>query len=99
MLVIRTPRLHHAANRGRAGAYRLTSLPGAGILPGREVNDTVHIGKLSTAVARYLRDDDRGQGLAEYALILGLIAVVAIIALLFLGNGVSGALSTVGNAM
>ncbi len=28
----------------------------------------------------------RGQGLAEYALILALIAVVAIVALMFLGN-------------
>jgi Flp pilus assembly pilin Flp len=38
----------------------------------------------------------RGQGLAEYALILALIAIVAIIALIFLGNLVSGILSTVG---
>jgi Flp pilus assembly pilin Flp len=75
------------------------SLAGAGILPRREVNDTVHIQNLLTAVARHSSDDDRGQGLAEYALILGLIAVVSIIALLFLGNGISGALSTVGDAM
>ena len=32
----------------------------------------------------------RGQGLAEYALILGLIAIVAIIALAFLGTSISG---------
>ena len=42
---------------------------------------------------------EEGQGLAEYALILALIAIVAIVALLFLGNGISGALSTVGDAM
>ena len=30
--------------------------------------------------------DQRGQGLAEYALILGLIAVVAIVSLMFLGD-------------
>jgi pilus assembly protein Flp/PilA len=42
-----------------------------------------------------LRDDD-GQGLAEYALILALIAIVAIIALLFLGGQVSTILSQVG---
>ncbi len=44
------------------------------------------------------RNDD-GQGLAEYALILALIAIIAIIALIFLGNQVSGVLSTVGNSI
>ena len=43
-----------------------------------------------------LNRDERGQGLAEYALILALIAIVAIIALIFLGTQVSGILSTVG---
>ena len=42
---------------------------------------------------------ERGQGLAEYALILALIAIVAIIALLFLGGQVSTILSTVGNSV
>ncbi|HEY7524918.1 MAG TPA: hypothetical protein VH813_00775 [Candidatus Limnocylindrales bacterium] len=41
----------------------------------------------------------RGQGLAEYALILALVAIVAIIALFFLGNQVSQALSDVGNSI
>lgn len=36
---------------------------------------------------------DRGQGLAEYALILALIAIVAILALIFLGTQVSSILS------
>jgi len=40
-----------------------------------------------------------GQGLAEYALILALIAIVAIIALLFLGGQVSAILSDVGNSV
>jgi pilus assembly protein Flp/PilA len=44
----------------------------------------------------WLAPDDEGQGLAEYALILSLIAIVAIIALLFLGSQVSEILSTVG---
>ncbi len=35
-------------------------------------------------------DEQRGQGLAEYALILGLIAIVAIVSLIFLGTSVSG---------
>ena len=37
-----------------------------------------------------------GQGLAEYALILALIAIVAIVALLFLGSQIAGVLSTIG---
>ena len=48
------------------------------------------------ALIRLVRPDEDGQGLAEYALILALIAIVAIIALIFLGNQVSGILSTVG---
>ncbi len=43
--------------------------------------------------------DEEGQGLAEYALILVLIAIVAIVALIFLGGQVSTILSTVGNSV
>jgi pilus assembly protein Flp/PilA len=42
---------------------------------------------------------DEGQGLAEYALILALIAIVAILALIFLGSQISSQLSTVGNSI
>ena len=42
---------------------------------------------------------ETGQGLAEYALILALIAIVAILALLFLGGQISTILSTVGNSV
>jgi pilus assembly protein Flp/PilA len=41
-------------------------------------------------------DREEGQGLAEYALILALIAVVAIAALIFLGNQVNSILSYIG---
>ena len=41
----------------------------------------------------------KGQGLAEYALILALIAIVAIIALIFLGTQVSDKLSQVGTSI
>jgi len=37
--------------------------------------------------------------LAEYALILGLIAIIAIVALQFLGSGISGTLSGVGMSL
>ena len=43
--------------------------------------------------------DEEGQSLAEYALILALIAVVAIAALLFLGGQINTILSTIGAAI
>ncbi len=39
---------------------------------------------------------EEGQGLAEYSLILMLIAMVAVLALLFLGSQIAGMLSNVG---
>jgi len=41
-------------------------------------------------------ESNKGQSLAEYALILALIAVVAIAALLFLGGQISAILSQIG---
>jgi len=41
-------------------------------------------------------NEERGQGLAEYALILALIAIIAILALIFLGAQISQILSTIG---
>jgi Flp pilus assembly pilin Flp len=46
-----------------------------------------------------MRSDEHGQGLAEYALNLALIAVIAIIALIFLGTQISDKLSVIGNAL
>ena len=46
-----------------------------------------------------LRGDEDGQGLAEYALILALIAVIAIVSLIFLGSQISDKLSVIGNAV
>ena len=43
--------------------------------------------------------DVEGQGLAEYALILALIAILAIVALIFLGGQISKVLSTVGKSI
>ena len=42
---------------------------------------------------------EKGQGLAEYALILALIAVLCIVAVLFLSGAIQGILSTVGSAI
>ena len=41
----------------------------------------------------------RGQGLAEYALLLALIAVVAIVALIFLGDEIAGIFSRIGESI
>ena len=43
-----------------------------------------------------MQRDEEGQGLAEYALILALIAIIAIAALIFLGEQISDILSTIG---
>lgn len=40
-----------------------------------------------------------GQGLAEYALLLALIAIVAVAAIVFLGNQISAFIQAVGNAL
>jgi pilus assembly protein Flp/PilA len=51
--------------------------------------------------ARVTRDPsaDDGQGLAEYALILALIAIIAIAALIFLGGQISSKLSYIGDTL
>ena len=46
-----------------------------------------------------LCDREDGQGLAEYALILVLVALVAIVALMFLGGQISGLLTNVGTSI
>jgi Flp pilus assembly pilin Flp len=42
---------------------------------------------------------EAGQGLVEYALVIALVAVMAIVALMFLGDQVSTTLSTVGGQL
>jgi pilus assembly protein Flp/PilA len=53
---------------------------------------------MSTLIDHLTARED-GQGLAEYALILVLIALVAIVALVFLGGQLKTILSTVGNSV
>ena len=54
---------------------------------------------LQVQLARVFKDDEEGQGLTEYALILALIAVVAIAALTLLGGKVTSVLSTIANSL
>lgn len=50
-------------------------------------------------LARRARDE-KGQGLAEYALILGLVAVVAILALMTVGQDIKDLVfTTIGDAL
>lgn len=51
------------------------------------------------ATFRSILADDQGQGLAEYGLILGLIAVLCIAAVLFLSGKIQGVLNNVGNSI
>jgi pilus assembly protein Flp/PilA len=57
-----------------------------------------HMALIQSILALFSQDEE-GQGLAEYALILALIAIVAILALIFLGGQISGILSNVGNSV
>ena len=54
---------------------------------------------MKLAFFRAFEDDERGQGLTEYALILALIAVVAIAALHFLSDGVRSELTSVATSL
>jgi pilus assembly protein Flp/PilA len=42
---------------------------------------------------------EEGQGLAEYALILALVAILAIVALLFMGGRISATMSFLGSSV
>jgi pilus assembly protein Flp/PilA len=47
-------------------------------------------------MVNYLKIKEEGQGLAEYALILVLVAIVCVAALIFLGGSINNVLSNVG---
>jgi len=67
-------------------------------VPRKEVIAAV-LTKLTILARSVLASDDDGQGLAEYALILALIAIVAIVALLFLGTQISDKLTVISNEL
>ena len=50
---------------------------------------------ISTLLTRFHREDEEGQTLVEYGLLLALIAIIVIVALLFLGPIVSQIFSNV----
>lgn len=53
---------------------------------------------MTTAIRNVLADD-AGQGLAEYGLILGLVAVLCIAAVTFLSGNIKTVLSNVGSSI
>ena len=54
---------------------------------------------LITWLSATVRRDEDGQGLAEYALILALIAIVVIAAVIFLGGQINTIMSNVGTSI
>ena len=53
---------------------------------------------MKLSVMRFLRRQS-GQGLAEYALILALVGVAAIVAVTFMGGSINTMMSDLGNAL
>jgi pilus assembly protein Flp/PilA len=52
---------------------------------------------ISTLLARFQSEDEDGQTLVEYGLLLALIAIIVIVALLFLGPIISEIFQNVGS--
>lgn len=59
---------------------------------------TIQVSQLQAFITG-LRRDESGQGLAEYALILVLIAILSIFALTVIGGQISGELSRIGTSV
>ena len=84
---------------GARGADGAVVLP-TGHPPGKEVmRSVIQFGLTWLDRLRSRLANEDGQGLAEYALILGLIAMVAIIALIFMGGQISDKLTVVGDTL
>jgi pilus assembly protein Flp/PilA len=54
---------------------------------------------ISTLLSKVRRDDEEGQTLVEYGLLLALIAIIVIVALIFLGPIVSRIFQNVGTSI
>jgi pilus assembly protein Flp/PilA len=54
---------------------------------------------ISNLLARIRREDEEGQTLVEYGLLLALIAIIVIVALLFLGPIISELFQNVGTTL
>lgn len=54
---------------------------------------------ISNLLVRFQREDEEGQTLVEYGLLLALIAIIVIVALIFLGPIVSRLFQNVGTSL
>lgn len=54
---------------------------------------------ISNLLARFQREDEEGQTLVEYGLLLALIAIIVIVALLFLGPIISNLFQNVATTL
>jgi pilus assembly protein Flp/PilA len=54
---------------------------------------------ISNLLARFQREDEEGQTLVEYGLLLALIAIIVIVALIFLGPIISQLFQNVGTTL
>jgi pilus assembly protein Flp/PilA len=62
------------------------------------MNALVAVRMASSSVTARTRSE-RGASMVEYALLVGLIAVVAVVAITFLGGGISGLFNSANNAV
>jgi pilus assembly protein Flp/PilA len=53
----------------------------------------------STAFPTSLINDDSGQGLAEYGIVLGFVAVLCVAAVVFIGDQLKGNLNSIGSSI
>ena len=66
---------------------------------GKEVTHHMIKDFISTLLARFQSKDEEGQTLVEYGLLLALIAIIVIVALIFLGPIISELFQNVGTTM
>lgn len=55
--------------------------------------------KLMIALQNMINESEEGQGLAEYGLILALVAVVCVVAVTALGTSISGTLTSIAGSI
>ena len=66
---------------------------------GKEVPTQMIKNFISTLLARFQSEDEDGQTLVEYGLLLALIAIIIIVALIFLGPIISQMFQNVGTTL
>ena len=66
---------------------------------GKEVPKHMIKNFISTLLARFQSEDEEGQTLVEYGLLLALIAIIIIVALIFLGPIISQMFQNVGTTL